>query len=107
MRNKWVWDRANGSAFGVIAVATNLLRDWREAQILAVTACQETGARVWEKPATGWLKVNVDAAIFRDDNIRCDAVIRDAQGTFMGTMCKKIEGVWRPKEAEAIAMKEA
>lgn len=25
----------------------------------------------------------------------------------MGALCKKIEGVWRPKEAEAIAMKEA
>lgn len=32
-RNKWVWDKVNGSAFGVMAAARNLLRDWREAQV--------------------------------------------------------------------------
>ncbi|XP_074328246.1 uncharacterized protein LOC141666148 [Apium graveolens] len=44
-RDKWVWDRTNGCTFGVIAAATNLLRDWIEAQILAAIACQEVGAK--------------------------------------------------------------
>lgn len=32
-RNKWLWDRANGSIFGVCAAAMDLLRDWKEAQV--------------------------------------------------------------------------
>ncbi|XP_074374105.1 uncharacterized protein LOC141714486 [Apium graveolens] len=62
--------------------------------------------RKWEKPNEGWIKVNVDAAVFQD-SIGCGAVIRDAQGVFMGAFCKKVEGAWRPREAEAIALKEA
>lgn len=31
-RNKWVWERANGSAFGVVVAACNLLHDWKDAQ---------------------------------------------------------------------------
>ncbi|XP_074352833.1 uncharacterized protein LOC141691984 [Apium graveolens] len=33
-RNKWVWERVNGSTFGVLAAAQNLLHDWKEAQVL-------------------------------------------------------------------------
>lgn len=32
-RNRWVWDRVNGSAFGVRNSAINLLTDWKEAQV--------------------------------------------------------------------------
>lgn len=32
-RNKWVWDRVNGSVFGVRAAARHLLTDWREEQM--------------------------------------------------------------------------
>lgn len=62
---------------------------------------------MWEKPSPGWIKVNIDAAVFQDNTIGCGAVIRDAQGGFMAVRCKKIEGRWRPREAEAIALKEA
>ena len=45
--------------------------------------------------------------MFQDNSIGCGAVIRDEQGMFRRAMCKKMEGVWRSKEAEAIALKEA
>ncbi|XP_074346112.1 uncharacterized protein LOC141684874 [Apium graveolens] len=61
----------------------------------------------WKKPEEGWIKVNVDAMIFQENGIGCAAVIRDARGEFPASRCKKIAGVWRPKEAEAIAFKEA
>ncbi|XP_074351871.1 uncharacterized protein LOC141691019 [Apium graveolens] len=80
---------------------------WREAQLSSTNDRQKVGAREWEKPNAGWFKVNVDAAVFQDNSIGCGAVIRDEQGMFRGAMCKKMEGAWRPKEAEAIALKEA
>ncbi|XP_074333675.1 putative ribonuclease H protein At1g65750 isoform X1 [Apium graveolens] len=106
-RNKWVWEKINGSAFGVKAAANNLLRDWREAQITVEKDQKAAGARQWENPDAGWIKVNVDAAIFQDNSIGCGAVIRDHQGVFLAARCKKVDGVWRPREAEAIALKEA
>ncbi|XP_074363078.1 uncharacterized protein LOC141703448 [Apium graveolens] len=105
-RNKWVCDRENGSAFSVMAAPNYLLKEWREARIRDVGGRKEGGARKWEKPAEGWFKINVDATVFQD-NIGCGVVIRDAQGEFMGAMCKKVEGAWTLREAEAIALKEA
>lgn len=106
-RNKWVWDKANGSAFGVIAAASNLLRDWKEVQSLNNNSQNQTEVRRWEKPKDGWIKLNVDAAVFRNNNIGCGVVLRDAQGRFLGARCKRVEGAWRPREAEAIALKKA
>ncbi|KAL8099026.1 hypothetical protein AgCh_031650 [Apium graveolens] len=31
-RNRWVWDKVNGLAYGVKVVVLNLFRDWKEAQ---------------------------------------------------------------------------
>lgn len=33
MHNNWVWNRANGSVFGVKAAVTSLLREWNEARV--------------------------------------------------------------------------
>lgn len=33
-RNKWFWEKVNGSAFGVKNAAMHLLSDWQEAQSL-------------------------------------------------------------------------
>lgn len=106
-RNKWVWEKINGSAFGVVAAAFNLLRDWRESQVKVVNGRKVAGARQWEKSETGWTKVNMDAAIFQDSSIGCGTVIRDAQGMFLAARCIKIKGSWKPREAEAIVLKEA
>lgn len=53
-RNKWVWEKANGSVFGVRAAATNLLKDWQEAQVRVTgrNSQENVGARLWSKPAT-------------------------------------------------------
>lgn len=52
-RNKWLWDKANGSAFGVLAAARKMLGDWKEAQIPNIQSRQMGGVRRWEKPSTG------------------------------------------------------
>lgn len=67
-RNKWNWDRANESVFGVRAAATNLLHDWQEAQVVGRNTSSQGagGIRKWQKPPLGWMTVNVDVVVFQD-----------------------------------------
>lgn len=45
--------------------------------------------RTWNKPELGWLKLNIDTAIFQDGNIGVGFVFRDAQRRFVAVSCKK------------------
>lgn len=62
---------------------------------------------MWRKPTDGWLKINMDAAVFTDGSIGIGAFIRDSQGCFIGARCREVEGAWSSREAEVIGMKEA
>lgn len=108
-RNKWLWDRVNGSAFGVITTATKFITEWREAQTHSVGRGNHhvEGEHIWSKPTDGWVKVNTDAALFQDGSVGVGCIMRDSQGVFLGARCGRIVGAWSPREAEAIAMKEA
>ncbi|KAL8100316.1 hypothetical protein AgCh_032534 [Apium graveolens] len=109
--NEEFWELQQGtmSAFGVKASAINLLHEWREAQVLVGGGNQNVvaGVRVWVKPPFGWVNVNVDAAIFQNGYIGVGCVMRDTSGQFLGARCMRIEGAWRPQEAEAIGLREA
>lgn len=65
LRNNWVWNRVNGSAFGVKSAALSLLREWRRARDLEQREKLPMSAENtrWSKPPLGWLTVNVDAAL--------------------------------------------
>ncbi|KAL8132244.1 hypothetical protein AgCh_007940 [Apium graveolens] len=40
--------------------------------------------RRWKRPVTGWLKVNIDAALFEDvHSIGLCVIVRDAKGKFL------------------------
>lgn len=68
----------------------------------------ETTARTWGKPSEGWVKVNLDAALFED--IYCIVlgnVVRHAAGKFLMDKSSKHEGLVPPREAEALGLKEA
>ncbi|KAL8093405.1 hypothetical protein AgCh_035325 [Apium graveolens] len=64
--NRWVWDRIMGSAFGVYSAAVNLLHDWKRVSIQKhqgqVVLYQ--GPIRWSPPQHGWVKINIDVAIF-------------------------------------------
>lgn len=108
-RNKWVWEKANGFAFGVRASAINLLQDWKEAPTRERQATNQVdaGFRVWTRPSVGWSKMNVDAAVFQDGSTGIGSVLRDSDGQFIHARCRRIHGEWTPREAEAIGLKEA
>lgn len=67
----------------------------------------KVGDRVWSKPSTGWVKITVDAAMFMMGGIGVAAIIRDDQGAFVAARVMKLPGEWSPREAEALALKEA
>lgn len=84
-RNKWVWNHANGSIFGVWNTAKCLIREWTEVQAregsMSITGVNED--RVWSKPSLGWFKVNVDASVFMLGGIGVAAVVRDDKGALL------------------------
>ncbi|XP_074354386.1 uncharacterized protein LOC141693256 [Apium graveolens] len=64
--------------------------------------------RNWTSPPQGWVKINVDAAIFEEvGSVGVGSVIRDANGTFVGARHCKFEAQLSPREAEALGLKEA
>lgn len=56
-RNNWIWKRANGSVFGVRNHASQMLVEWKEAQIKGKDrrTQEELGDRIWKPPDTGWV----------------------------------------------------
>lgn len=107
-RNKWVWDRVNGTAFGVRAAAVNLLSDWSRAREIEHTRRHQMQEESrWSKPPVGWVKVNVDAAVFSDNTIGFGSVIRNEEGQFLRARSGRIAGCWKRREAEALSLKEA
>lgn len=109
-RNKWVWDRVNGSVFGVKSAAMNLLSDWRAAQQVG-SKCKpniQSACKHWSRPPQGWVKVNVDAAVFPEQNCSgMGGVIRDEYGKFLRARSRRVDAVLLPREAEALSLKEA
>ncbi|XP_074326483.1 uncharacterized protein LOC141664429 [Apium graveolens] len=107
-RNKWIWDRANGSIFGVRNTTNCLFREWAEAQAREenMKIGGKVGDRVWSKQSTGWVKINVDATVFIMGGIGVAAIIKDNQSAFVASRVMKLPGEWSPREAEALALKE-
>ncbi|CAL1374801.1 unnamed protein product [Linum trigynum] len=57
-----------------------------------------------ESPPPGWVKVNVDAAVFKDEGTRFGVVARDENGHFvMAAVCRE-RVQWSPKLAEIKAI---
>ena len=108
-RNKWVWDKATMSVFGVKAMALNMLNDWRKAMEKASRESQmQQVARNWQKPPPGWVKINMDAACKQgDDCVKLGCVARDENGNFLRGRSNVLQRIAQPREAEGLSLKEA
>lgn len=73
-------------------MASCLLQEWTEAQAREESRRirGETGDRVWSLPLNGWLKINVDAAVFMNGSIGVAAVIRDDRGGFVAARALRV-----------------
>lgn len=65
-RNKWLWDKVSVSAFGVQSTASSMLTEWNKCQQerRVCNPVSTVSARRWSPPPQGWVKINIDAAIF-------------------------------------------
>lgn len=66
------------------------------------------GKPKWTKPKPGWSKLNVDAALdVTSGKMGVGWILRDDQGRFLNAVSCPWNGVFSPKEAEALAIREA
>lgn len=66
------------------------------------------GVRIWEKPQNGWVRVNVDAAVFKStDCIGLRSVVQGSQGQFIMARNTRKACVIPRREGEALGLKEA
>lgn len=112
-RNDKVWNNKTGSVNQVLNSAGQLLYQWQAAkkqQFYADTDVHKLvhGAICWERPKFGWVKRNVDAAIFSSQgNIGFGCVLRNSEGVFLTARCAGMAGNFGAREAEALGIREA
>ncbi|KAH9683148.1 reverse transcriptase domain-containing protein [Citrus sinensis] len=112
-RNDFVWNQRRSSGLQVLNSAGRMLFQWQSAKnqllwadVAAVNG--NHGAVCWEKPCDGWLKCNVDAAIFKaHGKFSIGCVIRNSYGDFVTARCKCFPGNFGSREAEALGIREA
>lgn len=100
------------SEFGVQATSmnlnTNLGRSQQEKH--KHTQVISSSSRMWKPPPQGWLKVNIDAAVFTETgSIGIGCVIRNENRSFVRVRARnqRIEVYIQPREAEVVGLKEA
>lgn len=66
------------------------------------------GPRRWYPPQYGWVKVNIDAAVFLESEcIGIGSVIRDNHGVFVRARNHRTTTLYQPPETEAIGLEKA
>ena len=112
-RSDRVWNNKASSAYQVLNSAGQLLYQWQVAnkQLYYVNddvPKQVYGALCWEKPKFGWVKCNVDAAVFASQGkIGFGCVFRNSEGCFLAARCASMAGNFGAQEAEALDICEA
>lgn len=52
----------------------------------------------WSKPCNGWIKANVDVALFSyDDRYGVGCILRNREGAFIGSFQNSVAGCLAPK----------
>ncbi|KAH9710584.1 DNA mismatch repair protein MLH3 [Citrus sinensis] len=111
-RNDKVWNGHNEHAQNLVIAAGHYLFQWQEAKrknfIIVEQVQLGHGSMCWAKPPLGWFKCNVDAGVFSSQGrYSFGGVIRDYGGGFVAAKCQSFSGLFRPREAEALAVREA
>lgn len=107
-RNQEVWNNVTVNHATIFREARTYLDAWKE--IHCKTTATKTALQMekWKKPPENILKLNVDAAL--DNNSRTTGfgfIIRDHNGLFVAAAGMNCNGLYHPKMAEAIGIREA
>ena len=80
----------------------------RVAVFASSSAAVQRQRRVWRAPTQGCMKLNVDAAVSRNqDKGSCAVICRDGQGSFVGASVLVTRDLVQPESLEALAFSEA
>ena len=108
-----LWNNRNSVRHGGVSkqgktIKADARRYWEEVRTALPPKGQVprplTKHKHWSPPPQDWYKVNVDAAVFREQGTcGIGVVIRNHKGQIMGAMCKQVLFPLRVLEAEAKA----
>ncbi|XP_050217590.1 uncharacterized protein LOC126668430 [Mercurialis annua] len=114
-RNNVVWKNKPGTVESILAAASSQLMAWKVAhfsqvQLRSVDLLEGDGSIRWFPPKHGWLKANVDAAIFSGGRGYGIGVIpckfRDESGAIVQARTSRFFGNISPRLAEAVGVRE-
>lgn len=108
--NKWVREKVDMSIFGTRTTTSNLLTDWKKAQIDGAQhkSVVNSSNKHWQLLQMRWVKVNIDVAIFADVNdAGIESVVRGWKGQIYVSYVQQVKVLRSSREAEAISLKEA
>ncbi|KAM6544988.1 hypothetical protein CsatB_025724 [Cannabis sativa] len=113
-RNELLWNRNVTRAAEVITTATTVLNQWKTAAanrfspLPAVVNNTSNHDNNWTAPDAGFLKVNVDGAVFSaSGSFGVGGLARDSNGQLIEVFCMHKAGCFQPSLVEAIGVKEA
>lgn len=108
-RNNVIWRGSNWNALSISIQVANALEDWNSGRFNTTDRRSiEDIPRCWNPPENEWLKCNVDAALFKDENkVGFGLILRDNQANFVATKGGLLHCIFDPGIAEAYACREA
>ena len=110
-RNELVWNGKLRQKEWILRSAGDLLGQWQQARMVENQNQQGREVNVqqrWKKPEVGWLKCNVDAALFNQQGkIGLGCIIRDENGVLVAAKNDLLKGPMIPAIVEAMCCKEA
>ncbi|XP_019158357.1 PREDICTED: uncharacterized protein LOC109155085 [Ipomoea nil] len=110
LRNNIVWNNQRLESASSLIFKT---KTYYAAWLAATTDKQQNQRNIaavdrWIKPQQGFMKLNVDAAINKEEScMGFGCVLRDDQGCFVAARGAKWRGTYMAKEAEAMAIRES
>ena len=106
-RNDVVWNGRIRHSQQVVNGCFTMLESWFHAnETLANAVTVPSYSSKWQKPDYGWIKINVDGAVFPNKGA-IGVVFRDHQGRFMGGFAKPFPHQTLPEVVEALGVREA
>ncbi|CAL1368219.1 unnamed protein product [Linum trigynum] len=101
-RNAHLFNGAKLAEEEIVVRAQAYLDDYRQYQETLENSPGPVMAKTWQRPATGKIKVNVDAGVV-DGGLGLGVVIRDDRGRFVLAAAKKVRYGGDPEMGEALA----
>ncbi|KAJ8753622.1 hypothetical protein K2173_022863 [Erythroxylum novogranatense] len=107
-RNDLIWNHRVTAPLSIWTRTLRSYHDWLRAQEEEAPPRPPEGTTIWQPPALAWVKINVDAVTVVDgSSTGYGCIARDSSGLVLRVRIGRLEGAFRPKIAEALAIKEA